>query len=88
MKKIIRIAAAAYLMASLVFSMMHAAASDPWSFRQHRNGLLCVELSAAELVVYSPFCNWSDVFLLGVGADDSGVYTFSDGLDSFGEWAI
>ncbi len=86
---------AIYLMASVVFSIGHAYAENPWEFRQSRNGLLCVEYVKYndyewEFVVYSPFCNWSDVYLFGVCHElvdgYTEWYTFGDGFANFGEW--
>lgn len=90
--KVLALVVALYLAASVVFSVVHANVENPWEFRQHRNGLLCVEFCADdgawELVVYSPFCNWSDVFLMVAAMDESGFWWASDGLDSFGEWNV
>lgn len=95
MKRIIAIIIVLYLLASLVFSIAHANAKNPWDFRTHRNGLLCIEWAQHsetehELVIYSPFTNYADVFLFGVcwGETENGTewYTYSDGLDCFGEW--
>lgn len=88
MKKAIIAIVALYLVASCVFSIGHAISDDPWDFRQHRNGLLCMEIADDSLVIYSPFCNWADVFLLGICHDEDGWYTFSDGFHNFGEWKV
>lgn len=97
MKKVISSIISIYMVASLVFSVCCANSADPWEYRTHRNGLLCMEYNetsetSGELVIYSPFCNWSDVFLLGITweefDDGIGWYTFSDGLDCFGEYNI
>ena len=88
MKKAIIVVVVMYLVASCVFSVGHAMANDPWEFRTHRNGLLCVEVAEDGLVIYSPFCNWADVFLFGVCCDEDGWYTFSDGFYDFGEWNV
>ena len=72
MKKIIIAIVVLYLVASCVFSVGHALSDNPWDFRMHRNGLLCVEIAEDGLVIYSPFCNWSDVFLFGIGQDENG----------------
>lgn len=88
MKKVIIAIVALYLVASCVFSVAHALSDNPWEFRLHRNGLLCVEVTENELVVYSPFCNWADVFVLMVGHDEDGWYAFSDGFYRFGEWDV
>ena len=88
MKKVIIAIVVLYLVASCVFSVGHALSDNPWDFRMHRNGLLCVEIAEDGLVIYSPFCNWSDVFLFGVCQDENGWYTFSDGFRNFGEWDV
>ena len=88
MKKIIIAIVVLYLAASCVFSVGHALSDNPQDFRMHRNGLLCVEIAEDGLVIYSPFCNWSDVFLFGVVQDENGWHTFSDGLHNFGEWDV
>lgn len=90
--KVLVLVLALYLAASVVFSVVHANVEHPWEFRQHRNGLLCVEFCEDggewEFVVYSPFCNWADVFLLVAAVDEDGFWCVSDGFDSFGEWNI
>lgn len=88
MKKVVIAIIVLYLVASCVFSIGHAVSDDPWNFRQHRNGLLCMEIADDGLVVYSPFCNWSDVFLFGICHDEDGWYIFSDGFHNFGEWKV
>lgn len=88
MKHIAKVAAliiALYLVASIAFSVAHAFSSNPWEMRESRNGLLCMELTESDFVIYSPFCNHGDVFLFGVNWE-SGLSTFSDGFDYFGEW--
>lgn len=89
MKKIAKIAAlviALYLIASVIFSVCCAFSSNPWKMRQNRNGLLCMEVTATDFVVYSPFCNYSDVFLFGATIEEGNLRIFSDGFDCFGEW--
>lgn len=88
MKKAIIIVVVMYLVASCVFSVGHAMADSPWEYRQHRNGLLCVEITDHDFVIYSPFCNYGDVFLFGAGVDEDGWYTFSDGFMYMGEWDV
>lgn len=97
MKKALTWLLVLYLLASLLFSVAHANSVNPWDFRQHRNGLLCIEYieysqTEREFVIYSPFCNWADVFLFGIAWEDvegwTECYTFSDGFDCFGEWWI
>ena len=88
MKKVIIAIVVLYLVASCVFSVGHALSDNPWDFRMHRNGLLCVEIAEDGLVIYSPFCSWSDVFRFGVCQDEDGCYTFSDGFHNFGEWDV
>lgn len=88
MKKVIIAIVALYLVASCVFSIGYAVSDNPWEFCQHRNGLLCVEVADDGLFIYSPFCNWADVFLFGACYDEDGWYTFSDGLHYFGEWKV
>ena len=54
MKKAIIAIVVLYLAASCVFSVGHALSDEPWNFRMHRNGLLCVEIAENELAIYSP----------------------------------
>jgi len=88
--KVIACVVALYLVISIAFSIVHAFAAHPWEFRQHRNGLLCVEFTEKDITIYSPFCNHADVYLFGIAWEDTekGVewYTFGDGLRYFGEW--
>lgn len=86
MKKLFARFIALYLFASLVFSGCHAFVSNKWDFRLNRNGLLCIEISEHELIIYSPFCNHGDVFLFGLQYHDGKLYTFSDGFSNFGEY--
>lgn len=98
MKKLISLALVLYLLASCLFSIVHAGVDNPWEFRESRNGLLCMEFiqhdeygDEWEFVVYSPFTNYADVFLFGVQqelAEDghTELYTYSDGFDCFGQW--
>ena len=86
MKKFAKFVLLVYLIVSCAFSLAHAASCNPWEFREHRNGLLCAGILENAFVIYSPFCNHGDVFLFGVGYDERGFYTFSDGLYAFGEW--
>ena len=88
MKKAIIAIVVLYLAASCMFSVGHALSDNPWDFRMHRNGLLCVEFAEDELVIYSLFCNLPDVVRFGVCQDEDGWYTFSDGLHNFGEWDV
>jgi hypothetical protein len=88
MKKLITIVIMMYLLASCVFSIGHALTDQPWSYRAHRNGLLCVEVAEDGVVIYSPFCNHGDVFLFGLCHDEEGWRTFSDGFYCFGEWDV
>lgn len=89
MKKIAKIAAliiTMYLLASIVFSVCCAFSPNPWKMRQGRAGLLCMEITATDFVVYSPFCKYSDVFLFGMTLENGELRVFSDGFDYFGEW--
>lgn len=89
MKKIVKVAAlviALYLLVSIIFSVFCAFSPNPWKMRQGRDGLLCVEITDTDFVVYSPFCNYSDVFLFGITLEDGNLRVFSDGFDCFGEW--
>ena len=86
MKRIIILILILYFAASCAFSINHALSSNPWEYRQHRDGLLCVEVNKDGLFIYSPFCNYADVYILGIGYDEEGWYTFSDGFYEFGQW--
>lgn len=77
-----------YIIASCAFSIGHHVADNQWDYRIQRNGLLCVEIAEDGLFIYSPFCNYGDVFLLGVMPEEDGsLYVFSDGFYGFGHWA-
>lgn len=88
MKRLIIFILITYIIASCTFSIGHAVSNNPWEFRQHRNGLLCVEINKEGLFIYSPFCNYADVFILGISSDEEGWYTFSDGFHEFGQWRV
>lgn len=88
MKKAIIAIVVLYLVASCVFSIGHAISDNPWNFRTHRNGLLCIEIADDGLFIYSPFCNWADVYLFGIYRNEDGWNTFSDGFYDFGEWKV
>lgn len=80
MKKTISRILAAYLIASALFSAAFAAA-DPHQrgdMLRARCGLLCVGIDAGELLVYSPFNTFEDVYLLII--DTSTGRVCSDGL--------
>lgn len=87
-KKIIIAIITVYLIASCIFSICYHYSDDPWNFKQNRNGLLCMEFSERDFVIYSPFCNHGDVFLFGIAKDEYGWHMFSDGFYEFGEWKI
>ena len=86
MKKLLARLLALYLIASACVSLLYNVSRTPWNIAERRNGLLCVGVTRGALYILSPFCNHSDVFLLGVGYDQEGLYTFSDGLRFFGEF--
>ena len=90
MIKVLAVLIALYLIASCVFSVACALSADPWEFRQNRNGLLCVEVYSDSFVIYSPFCNWADVFLFGIVWEETegmtSWSTFSDGFAYFGQY--
>ena len=65
MKKVAITIVVLYLVVSCVFSVGHALSDDPWNFRTHRNGLLCVEFADNELVIYSPSVIGLTFFSLG-----------------------
>jgi hypothetical protein len=88
MKKLIIFILITYIIASCIFSIGHAISNNPWEFRQYRNGLLCIEINKEGLFIYSPFCNYADVYILGIGHDEEGWYTFSDGFYEFGQWKV
>lgn len=66
MKKAILAIIVLYLVVSCVFSVGHALSDNPWDFRMHRNGLLCVEFAENELVIYSLFAIGLTFFSLGL----------------------
>lgn len=86
MKKFFSHLLALYLIASACVSTAYNVSLAPWNIAERRNGLLCVGVDRGVLYVLSPFCNHSDVFLFGVGCDQEGLYTFSDGLRFFVEF--
>lgn len=86
MKKLLACLLALYLIASTCVSTAYNVSRAPWNIAERRNGLLCVGVASDTLCILSPFCNRSDVFLFGVGYDQDGLYTFSDGLLFFGEF--
>lgn len=97
MKKALITAVALYLLASCIFSIMHAHSNNQAEFRTHRNGLLCIEYTKyneteADFIIYSPFCNWSGICLFGISWVDvdgwTESYSYGDGFDHFGEWWI
>lgn len=88
MKKIITKALAIYLLASLLISVAYNVTNVGWKIATNRYGLLCVGIDNQGVWVLSPFTNYADVFLFGVDFDDDGIHTYSDGFDSFGEYAI
>ena len=86
MKKLLARLLALYLIVSACVSTAYNVSLAPWDIAERRNGLLCVGFTRNTLYILSPFCNHSDVFLFGVGYDQDGLYTFSDGLRCFGEF--
>lgn len=91
MKKIVRalvILLAVYLAASLAASALVTFSSNIDLQRfivNNRFGLLVMEVTETDLVIFSPFNNCCDVFLLGIDWED-GLRFFSDGLYGFGKW--
>ena len=81
MKKTIAIIIAAYIIASVLFSAAFAISDNREDMLQYRCGLLCVEITEDDLVVYSPFNNFEDVFLMVIDFEDGSIY--SDGLYGF-----
>ena len=93
MKKFVRICAialAVYLLLSIAFSVAFAMCpvEKRWTMARHRDGLLCVAFCEDGIFIYSPFCNYADVWLLGICWDEECWWTFSDGFDCFGEWLV
>ena len=88
MKKALALFLALYLLASFGLSAAYNLSLEPWNIATSRNGLLLVGFDSDNLWILSPFCNHEDVFLIGLGSDEQGWYTFSDGLHHFGEFAI
>ena len=80
MKKLLARLLTLYLIASACVSTAYNVSRAPWNIAECRNGLLCVGVTRNTLYILSPFCNHSDVFLFGVGCDQDGFYTYSDGL--------
>lgn len=93
MKKIIKAALAAYIAGSVLISAAYNLfPAHAWNIANHRNGLLCAgyqELEGAhDIWILSPFCNYADVFLFGIGWDADGWNTYSDGIMYFGEYEV
>lgn len=93
MKKIIKTAVAAYLAGSvLITTAYNLFPGRAWDIANHRYGLLCAGYQQIEgshdIYILSPFCNYADVFLFGIGWDAEGWETFSDGFDCFGEYEM
>ena len=86
MKKLLARLLTLYLIASACVSTAYNVSRAPWNIAECRNGLLCVGVTRNTLYILSPFCNHSDVFLFGVGYDQDGLYTYSDGLHHLGEF--
>lgn len=86
--KVVAVVVVAYIIASCVFSVGYTMADNKWDYCIQRNGLLCVEVAEDGFFIYSPFCNYGDVYLLGVMPEEDGsLYVFSDGFYGFGHWA-
>ena len=91
MKKFVRILAialAVYLLISVVLSVVLAVNTnrhvDSYIIN-HRYGLLLMEYDTEGVfVIWSPFNNACDVFLLVADWQEDGLRLVSDGLDAFG----
>ena len=77
-----------YLLASVAISIAYGVSDDAWDIALHRNGLLVAGGDGNAVYILSPFCNYGDVFLIGVTWRDGNFRVFSDGLYCFGEWKI
>lgn len=87
MRKIIAGILTLYLAASAVASIAYNSDKEnAWRVAESRNGLLVVGLEQDSAYVLSPFCKWPDVYLFGMCWEDGDWWTFSDGLNEFGEF--
>lgn len=91
MKKILKIALISllvvYLFCSACWSVVYNTSDRSWEVAEARGGLLVVGFDNEGFYILSPFCCHGDVFLWGMSIDDEGyLYTFSDGLDYFGQF--
>lgn len=78
---------AVYLLASIGLSVVYNADKDnAWELAEHRSGLLVIGSDDNSIYILSPFCKWADVFLIGFAWEDGEWWTFSDGLNNFGEF--
>ena len=88
MKKLFLRIIALYILLSCLASVVYNVSENPWTIACNRNGLLLIGFDHDNIWLLSPFCNYADVFLFGIGYDSDGIYTFSDGLRYFGHYDI
>ena len=89
MKTLLKVIICLYLALSIMISVVYCNSENPWDIANARNGLLVWGYDDTGWWILSPFTNYADVFLFGWGIDDEGyTYTYSDGLDSFGQYDL
>lgn len=88
MKKLFLRIIALYILLSCLVSVVYNVSENPWDIASKRNGLLLIGFDQDNIWLLSPFTNYEDVFLFGIGYDSDGFYTFSDGLMYFGHFDI
>lgn len=89
MKTLLKVIICLYLVLSIMTSVVYCNSENPWDIANARNGLLVWGYDDTGWWILSPFTNYADVFLFGWGIDDEGyTYTYSDGLDSFGQYDL
>ena len=89
MKTLLKVIICLYLALSIMTSVVYCNSENPEGIANARNGLLVWGYDDAGWWILSPFTNHADVYLFGWGIDDEGyTYTYSDGLDSFGQYDL
>lgn len=89
MKTLLKVIICLYLVLSIMTSVVYCNSENPRDIANARNGLLVWGYDDTGWWILSPFTNYADVFLLGWGIDDERyTYTYSDGLDSFGQYDL
>lgn len=88
MKKTICAIIAGYLLLSVIFSYAYIKCDYDANLASCRNGLLCAGVAKDEIWLLSPFCNHSDIFLLGVQRKNDALRVYSDTFDFVANFEI